>query len=120
LKASTLLSSPEEVMTPFTPSEDSGTSSKSSSDSSPCKVSGPLSNNGSPAELVGRGVILEMAAAGVLEKGASFRAFYPDIDEGVIVPGLLSSDSSPNNALHKFKQENMRTSAAHSKPPTGV
>ena len=121
LKASSPTSSPEEVMTPFTPS-DLGTSSKSSSDASPCQVTGPLSNNGSSGELNDRGAILEVPAAGILEKGASFRAFYPDID-GVIVPGFLSlesPDSSPNSMLQKSKQGNSRASADYSKPPTGV
>jgi hypothetical protein len=119
LKASTPTSSPEEIMTPFTPS-DPGTSSKSSSDTSPCQVSGPLSNNGSCAELASRGAILEVAAAGTFEKGASFRAFYPDIDDGVIVPGLLSPDSSPDSMLQKSKQGNTRAPADFSKPPTGL
>ena len=116
LKASTPLSSPDEVMTPFTPS-DPGTSSKSSSKTSPCQVSGPLSNNGS-TELVTRGAILE--AAGVLEKGASFRAFYPDIGDGIIVPGLLTMECSPNSMLHKFKEGHPKSPTESGKPPTGV
>jgi len=76
----------------------------------------PLSNN-----LVSRGVILEMATGGVVEKGASFRAFYPDIDDGILVPDLLNSDSSPsNNVLRRFKQENLIVSTDLSIPPAGT
>lgn len=121
LKASTPTSSPEEVMTPFTPS-DPGTSSKSSSDASPCQISGPLFNNSLSAEHGGRGAILEVAAAaGILEKGASFRAFYPDIHDGVTVPGLLSPDSSPSSmTLHESKQGLVSASADYSKSSAGV
>jgi len=117
-KASIPVSSPEEVMTPFTPS-DPGTSSKSSSETSPCQVSGPLANNGSSGV---RGSILETSAgaAGVLEKGASFRAFYPDISDGIIVPGVLTMESAPNTMLHKFKQGHPRSPTESTKPPAGL
>lgn len=115
LKASTPLSSPEEIMTPFTPS-DPGTSSKSSSEASPCQASGPLVNNGS---LMVRGSILEVAAAGIREKGASFRAFYPDINDGVCMPGVLTMECSPTSMLHKYKQGHPRSPTESSKPPTG-
>lgn len=116
LKASTPLSSPEEIMTPFTPS-DPGTSSKSSSEASPCQASGHLVNNGS--HMV-RGSILEVAAAGIREKGASFRAFYPDINDGVCMPGMLTMECSPTSMLHKYKQGHLRSPTESSKPPTGM
>lgn len=116
LKGNTPSSSPDEVMTPFTPS-DPGTSSKSSADTSPCQGSGPLFNNGS-TELVARGAILE--SAGVREKGASFRAFYPDIGDGFIVPGLLTMECSPNSMLQKFKEGHPKSPIESCKPPLGV
>ncbi|XP_024391656.1 inactive protein kinase SELMODRAFT_444075 isoform X1 [Physcomitrium patens] len=118
LKSSTPSSSPDDVMTPFTPS-DLGTSSKLSSDTSPSQVSGPLSNNRSSTELVLRGSILEATSPGVLEKGASFRAFYPDIGDGMIVSGMLSMESSPKSILRNFDQGNTRASSDYSKPSSG-
>ena len=121
-KPSTPSSSPDEVMTPFTPSEH-GTSSKSSSDTSPCQVSGPLSNNSSTELGVSRDLVSEAAAVELLEKRASFRAFYPEMDDGILIPGLLSPEDVPIATVHKPKHGrspfDMRAPAEHAKPPSG-
>lgn len=119
LKTSTPSSSPDDTMTPFTPSEPC-TSSKLSSDTSPCQASGPLSNNGSSTELVVRGGILEATATRALEKGASFRAFYPDIGDEIVVPGMLSMESSPNSILQKSNQGDSRAPLDYSRSPAGM
>lgn len=121
-KPNTPSSSPDEVMTPFTPSEH-GTSSKSSSDTSPCQVSGPLSNNSSTELGVSRDMVSEVAAVELLEKQASFRAFYPEMDDGILIPELLSPEDVPIATMHKPKHGkspfDMRAPAEHAKPPSG-
>lgn len=122
-KETTSSSSPDEVMTPFTPS-DPGTSSKSSSEpsTSPNKVSGPLLNSVS-AELGVREAILEAAAADVLVHEGTFNS---DTDEGVSMAPAMTPELTSRSTIYKPKPAKalfdvrVQSPAESAKPPTGV
>ena len=123
LKETPSSSSPDEVMTPFTPS-DPGMSSKSSSEpsTSPNKVSGPLLSTVS-AELGVREAILEAGGADILVHEGTFNS---DTDEGVSTARITTPELTSRSTIYKPKPAKslfdvrVQSPAEPAKPPTGV